>query len=576
MGGSGRACGRGTMSRFRFVAAVVGWAVLTCAPSALAQASGRVVAVKIETSNGTIKADIYSERAPISAANFLRYADDGVFDGGSFFRAVRIDNQPNDSVRIEVIQGSPDRATVRDRLRPAIPLERTIVTGLRHIDGALSMARAGIDSGQTHFFVTIGEQPSLDFGGNRNLDGQGFAVFGRVTSGMDVVRRIHAGSTDGQTLVEPVRIESVRRVEGELPPESVARIQAHVDSLVEYSDMPGLTLGLSLPQGPPLGFAAGVSDTARSVELTPADLMLQGSVGKTYFGAVALQLVAEQRLGLDDRLGEYLGDEPWYDQLPNGADVTIRQLMSHTSGIVRYEFNPAFLQDLTADPMRTFTPEERLAYLFGMEPPFAAGEGWDYSDTNFILVAMVIEQVTGGSAYGEIRRRLLEPLGLDETVPSDRPSVPGLVNGYTGPDNQFGTFDATVHDGALAFNPQFEWGGGGFASTSRDLAEWVRHVQEGRAFDSALLAEFRTGVPAPLGPQGQYGLGVIMMELPSGTAWGHSGFMPGYRTEAYYFPEHGFALALQINTTDRGASSVSPLRLLDGIAALVADELTHR
>jgi peptidyl-prolyl cis-trans isomerase A (cyclophilin A) len=132
-----------------------------------------------------------------------------------------MDNQPNDSVRIEVIQAGPAR-TERDRMRPAIPLERTTVTGLSHVDGALSMARGGPDSATSSFFVCIGAQPSLDFGGHRNLDGQGFAVFGRVTSGMDVVRRIQAGSVEGQTLTEPVVIRSVTRA-GAPPAESPRR-----------------------------------------------------------------------------------------------------------------------------------------------------------------------------------------------------------------------------------------------------------------------------------------------------------------------------------------------------------------
>jgi len=168
--------------------------------------------VRIETSAGPIVAEIYVDAAPVTAANFLDYVDDEVFDGGSFFRSVRLDNQPRDSVRIEVIQGgsSPE---VRERLRSPIPLERTSVTGLRHLDGTLSMARSGPDTGRSQFFVCIGDQPSLDFGGNRNLDGQGFAAFGRVVEGMDVVRAIQAGATDGQNLVERVTIESIRRVE---------------------------------------------------------------------------------------------------------------------------------------------------------------------------------------------------------------------------------------------------------------------------------------------------------------------------------------------------------------------------
>jgi D-alanyl-D-alanine carboxypeptidase len=351
------------------------------------------------------------------------------------------------------------------------------------------------------------------------------------------------------------------------------RLQTRLDSLVSPPAVPGMTLGVAFDDGTSFGLAAGWADTTRHEAMAPEALMLQGSVGKTYFGAVALQLVGEGLLDLDAKLKSYLGGEAWFDRLPNAGDVTVRQLMSHTSGIVRYEFNPEFLEDLTADPMRTFTPEERLAYLFDTEAPFRAGEGWDYSDTNFILVAMLIEHLTGETAYDEIRTRILEPMGFEGTRPSDRPRIPGLAQGYAGPDNPFGGFDEMVTEGRLAINPQFEWGGGGFASTAEDLARWIRDIQLGRAFDPQLLPEYRTGTPAPLGPDARYGLGVIMMQLPAGAAWGHSGFMPGYRTEAYYFPDHGFALALQVNTSAQGAYPPSPLRMLGDLAALVVEEL---
>ncbi len=175
------------------------------------EAGDGVVVVEIVTSQGRITAEVYADRAPVTASNFLAYVDDAVFDGGSFFRTVRMDNQPDDSVRIEVIQGGPDGPAVRDRMRPAIPLERTRDSGLTHSDGALSMARGSPDSGRAQFFICIGPQPSLDFGGDRNPDGQGFAVFGRVVSGMDVVRRIQGGAAEGQRLLEPVRIEAIRR-----------------------------------------------------------------------------------------------------------------------------------------------------------------------------------------------------------------------------------------------------------------------------------------------------------------------------------------------------------------------------
>ena len=161
---------------------------------------------------GDITAAIYVETAPITAENFLSYADDQVFDGGSFFRGVRMDNQPNDSVRIEVIQGGIDRSRSDDQL-PPIRIEPTGETGILHLDGVLSMARGAPDSATGEFFICIGPQPELDQGGGRNPDGYGFAAFGRVIDGMDVVRRIQARETDGQYFPEgeQVVIVGIRR-----------------------------------------------------------------------------------------------------------------------------------------------------------------------------------------------------------------------------------------------------------------------------------------------------------------------------------------------------------------------------
>ena len=145
-----------------------------------------------------------------TAANFLRYVDGGFYDGGRFHRTVTLDNQPGAAVRIEVIQAGIDPAREKDGFAP-IPLERTSRTGLLHRNGVVSMARAGADTATSDFFICIGDQPSLDFGGARNPDGQGFAAFGRVISGMAVVRRIQAAAAQGQKLTPPVLIRSARR-----------------------------------------------------------------------------------------------------------------------------------------------------------------------------------------------------------------------------------------------------------------------------------------------------------------------------------------------------------------------------
>ena len=166
--------------------------------------------VIIETEAGEIHVTLEDDKAPGTVANFLRYVDAGLYDGGRFHRVVRLDNQPDDSIRIEVIQGGVNLDRMTENGGP-IPLERTSVTGLRHLDGTISMARFRPDSAVSDFFICIGDQPDLDFGGLRNPDGQGFAAFGYATQGMDVVRTIQSGVTDGQTLIFPARIVSIRR-----------------------------------------------------------------------------------------------------------------------------------------------------------------------------------------------------------------------------------------------------------------------------------------------------------------------------------------------------------------------------
>ena len=160
------------------------------------QAPGRPqnIVVVFETGKGTIEVEVDDVRAPITAANFLRYVDAGFFDGGTVNRAVRPDNTVRHDIEIQVIQFQVDAAREKQEF-PPIPLERTSITGLKHVDGTISMARGGPDTATGSFSIVIGDQPSMDFGGRRNPDGQGFAAFGRVVRGMDVVKAIQASPT---------------------------------------------------------------------------------------------------------------------------------------------------------------------------------------------------------------------------------------------------------------------------------------------------------------------------------------------------------------------------------------------
>ncbi len=163
----------------------------------------------IRTEIGDILVSLYLEKAPVTSLNFLRYIDANLFDNTCFYRVVRLDNQPNDSVLIEVIQGG--RYKEEDNGFPPIVHETTRMTGIRHRNGTISMARIKPGSATSEFFICIGDQPELDFGGRRNPDRQGFAAFGRVIKKMDVVRRIHSISSTSQYLEKPVLIKEIIR-----------------------------------------------------------------------------------------------------------------------------------------------------------------------------------------------------------------------------------------------------------------------------------------------------------------------------------------------------------------------------
>lgn len=168
--------------------------------------------VSIQTEIGEIDVELYTSKAPVTVTNFLRYAQEGFYSDGVFHRTVTMENQPTNKVKIEVIQASANPAKTNELFAP-IPLERTRETGLKHLNGTISMARFAPDSARDNFFICIGDQPELDFGGKRNPDGHGFAAFGKVVKGIDVVRKIQSSPADGQTLAPPIRIQRVIRLE---------------------------------------------------------------------------------------------------------------------------------------------------------------------------------------------------------------------------------------------------------------------------------------------------------------------------------------------------------------------------
>lgn len=186
----------------KFIKYIIGLLVIVMSQSCKGQSNIHVM----ETELGAITFEVYPDKAPISVNNFLKYEEKGDFTGASFYRVVRMDNQPNDTIKIEVIQGN---FTDNKNSMGKIQHETNDKTGILHEDGTLSMARLEPGSASLAFFICINDQPELDFGGKRNPDGQGFAAFGKVLSGMDVVRKIQSGEVENQTLKSPIKIKSI-------------------------------------------------------------------------------------------------------------------------------------------------------------------------------------------------------------------------------------------------------------------------------------------------------------------------------------------------------------------------------
>ncbi len=170
--------------------------------------SNNVVHCKIETTKGTILLELYPEKAPITVTNFLKYVDEGLYTNGSFFRVTTQENEATRDIKIEVIQGGKGEGQDFD----PIEIETTEKTGILHENGTISMARSGPNTATNNFFICINAQPELDFAGKRNPDGFGFAAFGKVTQGMDIVKKIQSGENINQLLLEPVIIKSITRV----------------------------------------------------------------------------------------------------------------------------------------------------------------------------------------------------------------------------------------------------------------------------------------------------------------------------------------------------------------------------
>ncbi|MGA5820685.1 serine hydrolase domain-containing protein [Kitasatospora sp. NPDC094028] len=307
--------------------------------------------------------------------------------------------------------------------------------------------------------------------------------------------------------------------------------------------------------------AAGTADLATGRPARADGVFRMGSVTKTLTATVTLQLVGEGRIGLDDPIEQYLPGT-----VPNGRAVTVRQLLDHTAGLHDYLDNPQVLYHdeagarayLATGRWVEYTPQRLLDLAAAMPPYFSPGQGWHYSNTDYVVVGMLIEQVTGRSWRTEVEQRIIQPLGLRHTsLPTASTAIPGPhAHGYLkfpeGPADVT-RLSPTVGDAA----------GAGISSTA-DLDRFQAALFGGRLLAPAQLAEMTATVPSP-GLGGEYGLGVIRYTFSCGDFWGHLGGIPGYSTAVLGSRDGSRQFALSYNEYDK-SDKLKTERLYQAVA----------
>jgi D-alanyl-D-alanine carboxypeptidase len=266
---------------------------------------------------------------------------------------------------------------------------------------------------------------------------------------------------------------------------------------------------------------SGFADTARRTPAVAADHFRAGSITKIFVSTVVLQLVGEGKLSLSDTVAKRLPG-----LVPNGGRISVRELLQHTSGLYDYTDDPRlFAPYLTGNLAYAWHPRQLVKFAVSHKPLFAPGVRWSYSNTNYVLLGLIVQAVTKDTLAGELERRILRPLGLHETrfATGSQISAPA-AHGY------FGGRDISGLSGSAY------WAAGAMVSTARDLARFLSALLGGKLLRPQQLRAMETTVPINSGVN-SYGLGLIHVVTTCGAAWGHNGIVPGYSSWAISSPD---------------------------------------
>ncbi|WP_157995153.1 serine hydrolase domain-containing protein [Peristeroidobacter soli] len=352
-----------------------------------------------------------------------------------------------------------------------------------------------------------------------------------------------------------------------------------LDTLRKEYGFPGAAAAFKFADGTEIVVVSGLADRETQAPVEPDSRFMSGSTGKTFAAATALHLAHDGKLDLDAPISRYLGERAWFSRLPGGARITTRQLLMHSSGLIDHVYTEAFARDsiaMLAEPDSALTPEQSISYVLDSKPRFAPGTRHGYTDTGYLLVGLIIEQVSGRHYYDLVADYFLRPLHLDGTAPAERRALDGLVQGYPAPDMGFPLPSTTLEKpGVLRWNPASEWTGGGFVTTPRDLARWAWHLYGGSALQGSYVTDLVTGIPARNdADMPRYALGTVVFASPAGLAYGHSGWYPGYRSDLVFYPEHCLAVAFQINTDGKDYGNARMAAMRDRLTQSVIGKAT--
>lgn len=312
------------------------------------------------------------------------------------------------------------------------------------------------------------------------------------------------------------------------------KLDTAITEAMRAAKVPGALVGIRSPDWEYVK-AFGVADTATQSPMNTNFYSRIGSVTKTFTATAVLQLVDDGKIGLDDPITRYL------DGVPNGQNITVRQLADMRSGLVDYTKTDAFQAAITTDPRRAFSPQDLLRWSFARPANFAPGQRVEYSNTNYILLGLLVEKVSGQALPDYLSEHILGPLDLSHTSFPDGNQFPEPhARGYTEPPDSTGPpVDATD------WTTSFTWAAGAMVSTLGDMHTWLPALATGTLLSPELQEQrLRTNAEPGSPPDFGYGMGIFTV----GGWVGHNGSVPGYQTVAMYLPARQMSLVVMINT----------------------------